>query len=91
MDQIFGGEMPKIGRSRRKLSVIFKYAIGHQEAENIMLNPIEPFKAVFRGRVSLIQLTLVWAIYNDLSRGHPKWWFSKGIPPKMALNQIKDL
>ena len=28
----------------------------------------------------------VWAIYNDLSRGHPKWWFSKGIPPKMALN-----
>ena len=26
------------------------------------------------------------AIYNDLSRGHPKWWFSKGIPPKMALN-----
>ena len=27
-----------------------------------------------------------WAIYNDLSRGHPKWWFSKGIPPKMALN-----
>ena len=28
----------------------------------------------------------IWAIYNDLSRGHPKWWFSKGIPPKMALN-----
>ena len=27
-----------------------------------------------------------WPIYNDLSRGHPKWWFSKGIPPKMALN-----
>ncbi len=26
-----------------------------------------------------------WAIYNDLSRGHPKWWFSKGIPPQMAL------
>ena len=24
--------------------------------------------------------------YSDLSRGHPKWWFSKGIPPKMALN-----
>ena len=21
---------------------------------------------------------------NDLSRGHPKWWFSKGIFPKMA-------
>ena len=19
-----------------------------------------------------------WAIYNDLSRGHPKWWFSRG-------------
>ena len=33
----------------------------------------------------------VWPIYNDLSRGHPKWWFSKGIPPKMALNQGKDL
>ena len=28
----------------------------------------------------------IWAIYNDLSRGHPKWWFSKGMPPKMALN-----
>ena len=26
---------------------------------------------------------LGWAIYNDLSRGHPKWWFGrKGIPPK---------
>ncbi len=33
----------------------------------------------------------IMAIYNDLSRGHPKWWFSKGIPPKMALNQVKDL
>ena len=21
-----------------------------------------------------------WEIYNDLSRGHPKWWFSKGSP-----------
>ncbi len=30
--------------------------------------------------------TYIWAIYSDLSRGHPKWWFSKGIPPKMALN-----
>ena len=28
----------------------------------------------------------IWAIYNDLSRGHPKWWFNKGIPLKMALN-----
>ena len=28
----------------------------------------------------------IWPIYNDLSRGHPKWWFSKGILPKMALN-----
>ena len=27
-----------------------------------------------------------WAIYNDLSRGQPKWWFSKGIPLKMASN-----
>ncbi len=23
-----------------------------------------------------------WNICNDLSRGHLKWWFSKGIPPK---------
>ena len=30
--------------------------------------------------------TNIWPIYNDLSRGHPKWWFSKGIPPKIALN-----
>ncbi len=28
----------------------------------------------------------IWPIYSDLSRGHPKWWFSKGIHPKMALN-----
>ena len=26
------------------------------------------------------KLHIIWAIYNDLSRGHPKWWFSKGIP-----------
>ena len=24
----------------------------------------------------------IWANYNDFSRGHLKWWFSKGIPPK---------
>ena len=29
--------------------------------------------------------------YSDLSRGHPKWWFSKAIPSKMALSQVKDL
>ena len=23
-----------------------------------------------------------WANFSDLSRGHPKWWFSKGILPK---------
>ena len=34
---------------------------------------------------------LFWVNYNDLSRGHPKWLFSKGIPPEMALNQVKDL
>ena len=31
----------------------------------------------------------IWAIYNDLSQGHPKWWFSKGIPPKMALIRLR--
>ena len=25
---------------------------------------------------------IVWANYNDVSRGHPKWWFSKGTSPK---------
>ena len=30
--------------------------------------------------------------YNDLSRGHPKWFFCKGIPPKMpGKNLVKDL
>ena len=24
---------------------------------------------------------IIW-LHNDLSRGHPKWWFSKGIFPK---------
>ena len=27
----------------------------------------------------------IWAIYNDLSRGHPKWWFSKGSVPQNGL------
>ena len=27
----------------------------------------------------------IWANYNDLSRGHLKWWFSKGIHPKIPL------
>ena len=26
------------------------------------------------------QIHHFWANYNDLSRGHLKWWFSKGIP-----------
>ena len=25
---------------------------------------------------------LNWANYNDVSRGHPKWWFNKGTSPK---------
>ena len=25
-------------------------------------------------------VTFIWANYNDVSRGHPKWWFSKGNP-----------
>ena len=30
-----------------------------------------------------------WAIYNnDLSRGHPNWWFSKRSHAKMALIQV---
>ena len=33
---------------------------------------------------------LLWAIYSDLSRGHPRWWFSKGIPPKIKKKkQVK--
>ncbi len=28
----------------------------------------------------------IWAIYNGLSRGQLKWWFSKGIPPKSPKN-----
>ena len=50
-----------------------------------------------RGRKSLKVITYpwdpcmvyFWANYNDLSRGHPKWWFSTGIPPNMALNQVR--
>ena len=26
-------------------------------------------------------ISIVWANYSGLSRGHPKWWFSEGIPP----------
>ena len=40
-------------------------------------------------------MTIIWAIYNDLSRGHPERWFRKGILPKMAekfrLRPVKDL
>ena len=25
---------------------------------------------------------IFWANYNDVSRGHPKWWFNKGTSPK---------
>ena len=32
-----------------------------------------------------------WVNYSDLSRGHPKWWSSKGIPLQIPLNQVKDL
>ena len=27
----------------------------------------------------------IWANYNDLSQGHPKWWFSKLIPAKIIV------
>ena len=31
----------------------------------------------------LLGIPYFWANYSDLSRGHPKWWFSKGIPSKI--------
>ena len=34
------------------------------------------------GKNILNSYSIIWANYNDLSRGHLKWWFSKGIPPK---------
>ncbi len=30
-----------------------------------------------------------WPIYNDLRRGHPKCWFSKGIPPKWPSIRVR--
>ena len=30
----------------------------------------------------------IWANYNDLSRGHLKWWFRNGIPQKIPLIQV---
>ncbi len=33
-------------------------------------------------------LQYVWANYNDLSRGHLKWRFSKGVPPKSLLIHV---
>ena len=46
-------------------------------------------KATFNGAVSHNQHNQnrfinydVWANYNDVSRGHPKWWFNKGTFPK---------
>ena len=38
-----------------------------------------------RLREILYNSALFWAIYNDLSRGHPKWWFSKGSVPQNGL------
>ena len=35
-----------------------------------------------------INLISIWAIYNDLSQGHLKWWFSKAIPAKNGLTSI---
>ena len=33
-------------------------------------------------KTSCNEMIIVWANYNDVSRGHLKLWFSKGIPPK---------
>ena len=38
------------------------------------------------GKNILNSYSIIWANYNDLSRGHLKWWFSKGIPPKIPDN-----
>ena len=46
-----------------------------------------PFEKTVGNKQKTVLGTLVWSNYSDLSRGHPKWWFSKGIPPKMALNK----
>ena len=55
----------------------FKVVICHVSSE---VSIWENFESIFDVN------QFIWPIYNDLSRGHPKWWFSKGIPPKMALN-----
>ena len=33
----------------------------------------------------------IWANYNDISRGHLKLWFSKGIPPQITLSHSGSL
>ena len=30
----------------------------------------------------------IWSNYSDLTRPHPKWWFSKGIPPISGKSRL---
>ena len=33
----------------------------------------------------------IWGNYNDISRGHLRWWCRKGIPPKSPFIQVWEL
>ncbi len=53
----------------------------HQQLAALLM-----LKALGDGMLHLSVEPKTRPIYNDLSRGHSKWWFSKGLPPKMALD-----
>ena len=35
-------------------------------------------------------MSVIWANYNDFSRGHPKWWFNKGTSPKSPSFRFRN-
>ena len=41
------------------------------------------FSVGFTSEFLLHQEYKIWANYSDLSRSHPKWWFSRGMQPKI--------
>ena len=87
MGDFFLMNMAFLFTRQKKWGEDIRFTAHGQESKNNATNRCDFFlKNKSRVEFGEKRAKWVWAIYNDLSRGHPKWWFSKGIPPKMALN-----
>ena len=45
-----------------------------------MQNQISTWISLKKNPFPELSYPIIWANYSDLTRPHPKWWFSKGIP-----------